>query len=131
MPPGYSRFKTGHPKIDEEHQEFFRQVTALKTPVDAGAGRERTVELITNLQRCALGHFPPVRSAVNRVRWLSRELNFDAHRELACKLEGWRELLSFGGTPVSVLLNVHLGSSARIESHPPNVDCCLRNCASE
>jgi hypothetical protein len=68
---------------------------------------------------------------VNRVRWLSRELNFDAHRELACKLEGWRELLSFGGNPVSGLLNVHLESSARIESPPANVDCCLRNCAPE
>ena len=58
MLPGHSRFETGHPKVDEEHQEFFRQVTALRTPVDAGAGRERTVELIKNLQRCVLGHFP-------------------------------------------------------------------------
>ena len=131
MTPWHSRFETGHAKIDEEHREFFRQLTALKTAVDAGAGRERTIELIMILQRYALGHFAREEAHMNRVRCPSRELNFDAHREFARKLEGWLDLLSFGGTPVSVLLDVHRESSAWIESHILNVDCCLRNCASE
>ncbi len=125
-----SRFETGHPQIDAEHRELFVHLNALKAAVDAGAGRERTVELIVILQKYALGHFAREESHMRRVNCPARDQNCAAHRDFSRKLDGWLDLLTFSGTPVSVLLDVHRESIAWIESHIVNVDCQLRGCGS-
>ena len=127
----HQRFETGHAQIDAEHREFFRQLTALKAAIDAGAGRERTVELIMILQDYALGHFSREEAHMRKVRCASQAANCSAHREFARKLDGWLELLSFGGMPVSLVLEIHRESIAWIESHIVTVDCGLRSCRAE
>ncbi len=123
-----ARFETGHPKVDAEHREFFRQLNTLKEAVDDGAGREVVVELITILQRYAQGHFEREEDHMERFGCEALEANRAAHREFSRKLEGWIEILTFSGTPVSVLLDVHRESTAWIEKHIVNVDCRLRGC---
>ena len=83
------------------------------------------------LPRYALGHFAREEAHMIRVSCPSGELNFDAQRDFARKLEGWLDLLSSGGTPVSVRRNAHGESSAWIESLLRRVGCCLRNWASK
>jgi hemerythrin len=126
-----SRFETGHPQIDAEHQEFIRQLNMLKAAIDGGAGPERTVELIVILQKYALGHFAREEAHMLRVGCPTRGANCLAHGEFARKLERWLELLTFGGTPVSLVLEVHRESVAWIEAHILNVDCGLRGCAKQ
>jgi len=123
-----ARFETGHPQIDAEHREFIRQLQALKAAIDAGAGREQTVELIVILQKYALGHFAREEAHMLNVKCPATGANCSAHREFARKLDGWLELLSYSGTPVSLLLEVHRESIQWIENHILNIDCRLRGC---
>lgn len=46
MPSWNPRFETGHPQIEAEHQEFFRNLDELRAAIDAGEGRARIVDLI-------------------------------------------------------------------------------------
>lgn len=122
------RFETGHDQIDAEHREFFAKLSAMKQELDAGAGRERIVELINLLQRYVLGHFAREEALMRRTNCPAFEQNRAAHREFERKLEGWLELLSSSGSPVSLLLDVHRESFAWIENHILNCDCQLRGC---
>lgn len=123
--------ETGHPQIDAEHREIIRQLDELKSAIDAGAGRERTVELITILHRYALGHFAHEEAHMIRVHCPLRTANCAAHAEFAQKMAGWLDLLTFSGTPVSLVLEVHRESIGWIERHILHVDCGLRGCARE
>ncbi len=124
-------FETGHAQIDAEHREFIRQLNELKAAIDAGAGRERTVELIVLLQKYALGHFAREEAHMHRVGCPSHKANCAAHAEFADKLAGWLELLTYSGTPVSLLSEVHRESIAWISAHIKNIDCGLRGCPRE
>jgi hypothetical protein len=55
--------------------------------------------------------------------------NCKAHREFSEKLDGWLELLTYRGTPVSLMLDVQRESVEWITSHITRIDCCLRDCA--
>ena len=122
------RYETGHELIDAEHREFFAKLNTLKQALEAGAGRERIVELINLLQRYVLGHFAREESLMRRTNCPAYEQNRTAHREFERKLEGWLVLLSSNGSPVSLLLDVHRESFAWIEDHIINCDCQLRGC---
>lgn len=123
--------ETGHPQIDAEHREIIRQLDDLKWAIDAGAGRERTVELITMLQHYALKHFAREEALMLRVRCPLHAVNCAAHAEFARKLAGWLELLTYSGTPISLVLEVHREAIGWIERHILHVDCGLRGCARE
>ncbi len=123
-----AHFETGHLSIDAEHREFLRQLDALKEAIDAGAGREKVVELIVVLQRYVLGHFAREEAHMRRVGCPAHDANCAAHREFALKFDRWLELLTYGGTPVSLLLEVHRESLAWINHHILKVDCALRGC---
>ena len=123
-----ARFETGHAQIDAEHREFFNKLNGLQLALEAGAGRERIVELINLLQRYVLGHFAREETLMRRTHCPAYEQNRTAHREFERKLEVWLELFSTGGTPVSLLLDVHRESFAWIEAHILNCDCRLRGC---
>ncbi len=125
------RFETGHAQIDAEHQEFFRQLQALKVAVEAGAGRERVVELIGILQKYVLGHFAREEAHMARVACPALGANCAAHRDFALKLDRWLEILTMSGTQVSMLLDVHRESISWIEAHIINIDCRLRGCSSK
>lgn len=122
-------FETGHSQIDAEHREFIRQLNELKAAIDAGAGTERTVELIVLLQKYALGHFAREEAHMHRVGCPTHKENCAAHAEFADKLAGWLELLTYSGTPVSLLTEVHRESLAWIVAHIKNIDCGLRGCS--
>ena len=122
------RFETGHDQIDAEHREFFVKLNALKQTLEAGAGRERIVELILLLQRYVLGHFAREELLMRRTSCPAYETNRAAHREFERKLEGWLALLSTSGSSVSLLLDVHREAFAWIEDHILNCDCQLRGC---
>lgn len=124
-----AHFETGHLSIDAEHREFLRQLAAVKAAIDAGAGREKVVELIVVLQRYVLGHFAREEAHMLRVGCPAHEANCAAHREFALKFDRWLELLTYGGTPVSLLLEVHRESLAWINHHILKVDCALRGCS--
>lgn len=121
-------FETGHPQIDAEHREFIRRLNDLKAAIDAGAGRERTVELIVLLQKYALGHFAREEAHMHRVGCPTHRQNCAAHAEFAAKLAGWLDLLTFSGTPVSLLVEVHRESLRWITTHIRTIDCGLRGC---
>ncbi len=123
--------ETGHGQIDAEHREFIRQLNELKIAIDGGAGRERTVELIVLLQKYVLGHFAREETHMQRVGCPSHKRNCAAHAEFEGKLAGWLELLTYSGTPVSLLSEVHRESVAWIVAHIKNVDCGLRGCPKE
>jgi hemerythrin len=123
--------ETGHEQIDAEHREFIRQLNELKAAIDAGAGTERTVELIVLLQKYALGHFAREENLMLRVGCPSHKRNCAAHAEFEAKLSGWLELLTYSGTPVSLVSEVHRESVAWIGAHIRNVDCGLRGCPRE
>jgi hemerythrin len=120
--------ETGHRQIDGEHQEFFRQLRVLKEAMDLGAGRERIVELIVLLQKYVLGHFAREEAYMRKVACPTLALNVEEHRKFAAKFERWLDLLTMGGAPVSVMIDVHRESSAWIENHITHVDCGLRGC---
>ena len=122
------RFETGHAQIDAEHREFFEKLHGLKQALEAGAGRERIVELIQLLQRYVLGHFAREELLMRRTHCPAYEVNRTCHREFERKLEVWLELLSTSGSPVSLLRDVHRESFAWIEAHILNCDCQLRGC---
>lgn len=123
-----ARFETGHDQIDAEHREFFAKLNIMKLELEAGAGRERIVELINLLQRYVLGHFAREEGLMRRTCCPAYEQNRAAHREFERKLEGWLLLLSSSGSPVSLLVDVHRESFAWIENHILNCDCQLRGC---
>ena len=129
MPQWNPQFETGHAVIDAEHREFLRQLALLKSTIDAGAGREKVVELIVILQRYVLGHFAREEAHMVRVGCPTHSKNCAAHAEFVLKFEHWLELLTFSGTPVSLLLEVHRESLAWINHHIVHVDCGLRACA--
>ena len=129
MPHWNPNFETGHVAIDAEHREFVRQLDLLKTAIDAGAGREKVVDLIVVLQHYVLGHFAREEAHMLRVGCPAHEANCAAHREFALKFDHWLELLTFAGTPVSLLLEVHHESLAWITRHILKVDCSLRACS--
>lgn len=122
------RFETGHAQIDAEHREFFRQLHGLKQAVEAGAGREQITELIIILQKYVLGHFAREEAHMQAVNCPAQEMNCTAHRLFAEKLDHWLELLSYSGTSVTMLLDIHRESIAWIENHILNIDCRLRGC---
>lgn len=122
------QFETGHAVIDAEHREFLRQLALLKATIDAGAGREKVVEFIVILQRYVLGHFAREEAHMLRVGCPAHERNCAAHREFALKFDHWLELLTYAGTPVSLLLEVHRESLAWINHHILKVDCALHAC---
>ncbi|PAW68915.1 MAG: hypothetical protein B9S34_01010 [Opitutia bacterium Tous-C1TDCM] len=128
MPQWNPDFETGHPTIDTEHQEFLHQLEMLKVAIDAGAGREKVVDLIVVLQRYVLGHFAREEAHMLRVGCPSHGANCAAHREFSHKFDRWLELLTYSGTPVSLLLEVHRESLAWITHHIQKVDCGLRAC---
>jgi hemerythrin len=128
MPNWSAAFETGHPQIDDEHREFFRQLKALRETIEAGGGREQVVELIRILQKYATGHFCREEAHMLRVACPAREANCAAHREFAAKLEGWLNLLTLGGAPLSLTHDIQRESSAWIRAHIVNVDCELRHC---
>lgn len=120
--------ETGHTNIDRDHCEIFRQLQGVRDAIDGGAGREKAVELIIVLQKYALGHFAREEAHMRRVQCPTAEANCAAHREFSLRLDHWLDLLSFSGTPVSLLIDVHRESTAWIESHIRTVDCGLRSC---
>ena len=122
-----TRFETGHAQIDDEHREFLRKLTSLRQALDAGAGRERIVELIMILQKYVLGHFAREEALMIRVKCRVMEANKTAHREFAHKLEGLLVLLSSSGSSLTLLSDVHREAFAWIEDHILNCDCQLRN----
>jgi hemerythrin-like metal-binding protein len=122
------RLETGHAQIDAEHRELIEKLAVLKQVIEAGAGRERIVELINLLQRYVLGHFAREETHMHRTGCPAYEENRTAHRVFERKLEGWLELLTTGSVPVSLLLDVHRESSAWIEAHILKCDCQLRSC---
>jgi hemerythrin len=128
MTPWSPRFETGHPRIDAEHREFFRQLSALHDAIEAGAGREKIVELISILQRYALGHFAHEERHMQRVGCPAHNENCAAHRAFADKLDGWLGLLGTSNSSVSLLQDIHRESTAWIESHIARIDCRLRGC---
>lgn len=101
---------------------------ALKLAIDDGAGRERIRDLIVILQQYATGHFAREEAHMERVRCPAMNANCTAHREFANRLDRWLEVLTVGGMPVSLLLDVHRESIAWIQGHILNVDCQLRGC---
>ena len=123
------KLATGHPAIDAEHQEFIRQLDVLKSAIDNGAGREKTVELIVILQQYVLGHFRREEAYMMQVKCPATANNCTAHREFEQRMEKWLELLTFSGTPVSLVLEVHRETIAWIEGHIMHVDCRLKGCA--
>lgn len=122
------RFETGQAQIDAEHREFFAQINALKEAVDRGAGRERIVELVILLQKYSLGHFAREEAHMQRIACPAAKENTCAHREFSAKLDGWLELLTMSGAPVSFLVDVQREATAWIEAHILNVDCRMRGC---
>ncbi len=123
-----AHFETGHESIDAEHREFLRQLEAIKTAIDAGAGREKIAELIVVLQRYVLGHFAREESHMLRVGCRAHRANCAAHREFAQKFDRWLELLTYSGAPVSLLLEVHREALEWVSHHIRKVDCALRDC---
>jgi hemerythrin len=119
--------ETGHRQIDEDHREILRRFVSLKDAIDGGAGRERTVEMITLLHDYVLGHFDREEAYMLCVHCPAHGNNCTAHGEFARKLEGWIDLLTMSGTPVSMLLDVHREASAWIVSHILSIDCQLRD----
>lgn len=123
-----SRFATGHAQIDSEHREFLLKLSSLRQAIDAGAGRERIVELILTLQKYVLGHFAREEAIMHRFKCRAAEENKTAHREFITKLEGWLVLLSSSGSSITLLSDVHREAFTWIENHILNCDCQLRNC---
>ena len=121
-------FETGHPQIDAEHREFIRQLNEIRAAIDAGAGRELIVRLIILLQNYALAHFAREEAHMHRVGCPTHRKNCEAHGEFSEKLAGWLVLLSYSGTSVTLMAEVHRESLAWIESHIKTVDCGLRRC---
>jgi len=120
---------TGHPDVDAEHRELLHQLSGLKEAVQAGAGREQIVELIKILQKYAHFHFAREEAHMVKVNCPAHGANCKAHREFSDKLDGWLELLTYRGTPVSLMLDVQRESVEWITSHITRIDCCLRDCA--
>ncbi len=122
------RFETGHAHLDAEHRAFFDQLNRLQDAIESGAGREKIVEMITILQQYSLGHFAREEDHMRKVHCPAIDANCSAHRSFSAKLDGWLELLSTSGSPVTLLRDIHRESSAWIESHILKIDCQLRGC---
>jgi hemerythrin len=128
MPTWDSSLETGHPRIDADHREIFGQLKRLRTAIDSGEGRERTLELILVLQRYAHLHFALEEEYMRRVGCPAYKENVAAHAEFVAKLEGWLNVLTISGSPAAVLSDVHRDATAWIHGHIKSVDCQLRGC---
>jgi hemerythrin len=128
MTPWGPRFESGHPQIDAEHKEFFRKLGAIEAAIEAGAGRERIVELIAVLQKYALVHFSREETIMQTVQCPAIRENCAAHRAFEARFEGWLNLLSTSGSSVTLLRDIQRESTAWIESHIEHIDCRLRGC---
>lgn len=128
MPIWDASLETGHPQIDAEHRAFFEQLRSLRDAIDAGAGRERTIEMILLLQRYAIMHFAREEVYMRRVSCPALEENAAAHGAFLVKLDDWLNLLTITGSPTAVLSDVHRESTAWIKAHIAGVDCQLRGC---
>jgi hemerythrin len=123
-----SRLETGHPHIDEEHREVFRQLASLNEAIEKGAGRERVVELIGFLHKYAAGHFAREEAYMRRINCPAIADNQAAHRQFLGKLGNWLSLLMISGTPASVIRDVHRESIDWVTTHIADVDCRMRGC---
>jgi hemerythrin len=128
MTPWGPHFETGHPQIDAEHRQFFQRLGEIQDAIEAGAGRERIVELIAVLQQYALIHFSREEDFMRSVRCPAYKDNCAAHKAFGLKFDGWLQLLSTSGSSVTLLQDIHRESVAWIEAHIVDVDCKLRGC---
>lgn len=128
MTDWHTRFETGFPQIDEEHQEFFRRLDALRTALRSGAGRDKSAELIGLLQKYALQHFAREEAVMRQVGCAALGKNCAAHRAFAERMEGWLDLLCSGGGGDALAIDIEREASEWMEKHILQIDCQLRHC---
>ncbi len=123
-----SKLETGHPAVDEDHQQFIRILHALEVATAADGQRAHIREWITALYHYAIEHFAREEAYMGRVQCPAFERNRRAHREFLDKVVSWMQMIHGGVSPESLASVIHRESSAWIESHILSVDCQLRGC---
>ena len=119
-------YETSHPDIDREHRAIFEHLNEMETAIRQGAGREHIVDMIVFLQQYTLVHFSREEAVMACTKCPSHGANCAAHRHFEDRLEGWMEMLSSTGTPVSILEDIHSETCRWIENHIGQIDIGLR-----
>lgn len=126
-----SEFETGHPRIDAEHREFWRQLGGIEEAILNGEEQDQIRQLMGTLQNYVTGHFAHEEAHMLRLGCSAYEVNCRAHHEFMRKLATWIEHLRAYPASPSFAAEIHREAVAWIEAHVLKIDCQLRACAPE
>ena len=121
-------YETGHPIIDEEHQELVAQLNRLEEALKAGQGQTEIQGLLEYLDQYARNHFFREEHCMTVHQCPSALENKKAHAVFIRMFGEARLRLAEKGAALAIVLEVHRNLSEWVRKHILTIDCQLRAC---
>ncbi len=105
MPTWNQALATGHPTIDEQHQELFARADALIDAMMAGKASDQMAELVVFLGDYCRNHFAMEERLMASTRYPAALQHGLAHREFERRFQAIEKTLAASGPSARVVLD--------------------------
>ena len=123
-----SKFETGVPEVDADHQRLVTALNRLEELLQKGAGSKVVNELLDFLGRYADQHFKREEACMHRLSCPTAAANISAHAQFMATFAKAREKLDNPNAGALVVRQVHTQLCDWIENHILKIDMGLKSC---
>lgn len=114
-------FSVGDPLIDEQHQQFFREVERVLAAIDQGAGLEALAAFYHDFYLALVEHFQDEEAVLERANYPGLEEHRAEHRALLDSISEISDARAAGREPLDLRRAVQTAFMALVE-HVIGVD---------
>ncbi|MBL8056701.1 MAG: bacteriohemerythrin [Anaerolineales bacterium] len=122
---------TGDAKVDQQHQELFRQINALLQAMAQGRGRAEVEPILDFLSAYVDQHFTWEESCMEKHRCPMAAVNQQAHGRFVTKFQALRDRFNREGPSADLLLAVKEELGDWLVNHIRKIDTSLKPCVSQ